>query len=232
MMQVRKSSDRGGADHGWLKAKHSFSFASYYDPNNMGFRDLRVINEDRVAVGGGFPTHGHSDMEIITYVIAGELEHQDSMGTRAKIVPGEMQHMSAGTGVRHSEYNSSKTEELHLLQIWIQPAKRGIAPAYGQKSFTKELATGQLVLTVSQDGRIGSIPINQDASIYAARPKAGTKLQFELLEGRYAWVQVVKGAIEVNGQKLEAGDAVAAAEEDILKISASEDSEFLLFDLN
>jgi redox-sensitive bicupin YhaK (pirin superfamily) len=232
MMQVRKSTDRGGADHGWLKAKHSFSFASYYDPNNMGFRDLRVINEDRVAIGGGFPTHGHSDMEIITYVIAGELEHQDSMGTKAKIVPGEMQHMSAGTGVRHSEYNSSKTEDLHLLQIWIQPAKRGIAPAYGQKSFAKELSSGQLVLTASQDGRDGSIPINQDVSLYAAKPKAGANLQFELREGRCAWVQVVKGKIEVNGLTLGAGDAVAAAEEKLIKISASEDSEFLLFDLN
>lgn len=232
MMQVRKSNERGGADHGWLKAKHTFSFANYYDPANMGFRDLRVINEDRVAEGGGFPTHGHADMEIITYIIAGELEHQDSMGTKAKIVPGEMQHMSAGTGVRHSEYNSSKTDPVHLLQIWIQPAKRGVKPAYGQKSFNEALDSGKLTLTVSQDGRDGSIPINQDADLYAARPKKGATLEFNLREGRYAWVQIVKGSVTVNGQELGQGDAVAMTDEALVKIVAKEDAEFLLFDLN
>jgi len=232
MMQVRKSNERGGADHGWLKAKHSFSFADYYDPQNMGFRDLRVINEDQVAAGAGFPTHGHADMEIITYVVKGKLEHKDSMGNTAAVLPGEVQHMSAGTGVRHSEYNPSATEELKLLQIWIMPAKRGLKPSYGQKSFTKELDSGKLILTVSQDGRDGSIPINQDADLYAARPKKGNDLQFELRDGRYAWIQVVKGSLIVNGQSLSQGDAVAMTEEPLLKISPQEDAEFLLFDLN
>jgi redox-sensitive bicupin YhaK (pirin superfamily) len=232
MMQIRKSGERGGADHGWLKTHHSFSFADYYDPNFMGFRDLRVINEDRVAPGKGFPTHGHADMEIITYVTHGELEHQDSMGTKAKVYPGEVQRMSAGTGVRHSEYNSSSSEELKLLQIWIQPAKRGVQPGYGQKSFTKELDGGKLVLVVSQDGRDGSISINQDADLYAARPRAGAQLQFELRQGRYAWIQAVKGTLEVNGQTLEQGDAVAVGDEKLLKIAAKTDAELLLFDLN
>lgn len=160
------------------------------------------------------------------------MEHQDSMGTKAKIVPGEMQHMSAGTGVRHSEYNASKSEPVHLLQIWIQPAKRGVKPAYGQKSFTEQLDSGKLTLTVSQDGRDGSIPINQDADLYAARPKNGTRTEFKLRDGRYAWVQIVKGSVTVNGQELGQGDAVAMTDEALIEIVAKEDAEFLLFDLN
>ena len=172
MFTIRKSEERGGADHGWLKAKHSFSFAGYYDQRFMGFRDLRVINEDQVAAGGGFPTHGHSDMEIITYVTQGKLEHKDSMGTVASIMPGEVQRMSAGTGVRHSEYNAHPTEDLKLFQIWIMPSRRGLEPGYEQKSFDRELANGDLVLVVSPDGKNGSMRMNQDANLYIARPKS------------------------------------------------------------
>ncbi len=198
----------------------------------MGFRDLRVINEDEVAAGAGFPMHGHRDMEIITYVVRGKLEHKDSMGNKAQVLPGEVQHMSAGTGVQHSEYNPQPDQDLKLFQIWIQPAKRGLKPSYGQKSFAKELDEGKLVLTASADGREGSIRINQDADLWIARPKKDDQLEFKLREQRYAWIQVLKGSIQVNQQNLNEGDAVAVGDESILQIRANEASEFMLFDLN
>ncbi|MBX3021978.1 MAG: pirin family protein [Bdellovibrionales bacterium] len=232
MMKIRRSHERGHADHGWLKSYHSFSFADYYDPDNMGFRDLRVINEDIIAGGGGFPTHGHRDMEIVSYVLEGALEHQDSMGNKAQILPGEVQYMSAGTGVQHSEYNPRPTEATHLLQIWILPEQRGLKPRYGQKSFARELEGGELTLVVSRDGRQGSIAISQDADLHIARPRAGTETAFNLREGRYVYLQVLRGELNVNGEKLNPGDAVAVAKEQELKIRANVDSEYLLFDLN
>jgi redox-sensitive bicupin YhaK (pirin superfamily) len=231
MITVRKSHDRGRANHGWLKSQFSFSFADYYDPEHMGFRALRVINEDHIQGGTGFPTHPHRDMEIISYVASGALEHKDSHGNVAVIRPGEVQRMSAGTGVAHSEYNHSKTEDAHLFQIWIIPNQTGIPFSYGQKSFEKDLNEKKLVLTVSNSGRDGSISIHQDADLYISRLKKGDGLQFELRTGRHAWLQMVKGAIALNGQDLETGDGAAVSEESLLKIEAKEGSEFLLFDL-
>lgn len=231
MLTIRKSKDRGQADHGWLKSQHSFSFASYYDPENMGFRSLRVINEDFIAGGTGFGTHPHRDMEIITYVVKGALEHKDSMGTTAVIVPGEVQRMSAGTGVAHSEYNKLKDQETHLFQIWIMPKKLGNKPGYGQKSFEEQLNSKDMVLVVSQDGRDGSIEINQDADLYISRLKAGKTLEFKLRPKRGVYLQMVKGQLKINNALLAVGDAAAVSEEDLLKIQAQEDSEFLLFDL-
>ena len=231
MLQIRKSQERGAADHGWLKSHHSFSFADYYDPNMMGFRDLRVINEDEIAPGAGFPMHGHRDMEIITYVVRGKLEHKDSMGNTAQVLPGEVQHMSAGTGVMHSEYNPQMDHDLKLFQIWIQPDRRGLKPGYGQKSFASELASGQLVLTASQSGRDGSLKINQDADLWIARAKAGSENNFVLREGRYLWLQLLSGKIELKGKVLSAGDALAATAETQFSIKTLENSEFLIFDL-
>lgn len=232
MLAIRKSEARGHADHGWLKSHHSFSFADYYDPRNMGFRSLRVINEDFIAAGMGFPTHPHRDMEIITYVIAGQLQHRDSMGTSSVILPGEVQHMSAGTGVRHSEYNPDGATPTHLLQIWIMPDTRDAEPRYGQRSFTDELAKGAPVLVVSKDGRDGSLPIHQDANLFVARPTAGRVDEFGVAAGRGAYVQVVKGALLVNGAAVVAGDAVAVERESTVRVEATEDSEYLFFDLN
>jgi redox-sensitive bicupin YhaK (pirin superfamily) len=232
MLVVRKSLDRGFADHGWLKSRHTFSFADYHDRQFMGFRSLRVINEDHIAGGTGFGTHPHRDMEIISYVVSGALTHKDSMGNTAVIRPGEVQRMSAGTGVTHSEYNYEKDRETHLLQIWILPNKTGKAPGYGQKSFEKEMNSQKLVLTVSGDARDGSIGIDQDADLYVSRLKKADSLSFGLRPGRHAWVQVVKGKLSVNGVELDAGDAVAASEEPKLDFLASEDSELLLFDLS
>ncbi len=229
-MQLKRSVDRGAADHGWLKSHHSFSFADYYDPSSMGFRSLRVINEDHVATGKGFGMHPHRDMEIITYVVKGSLEHQDSMGNKAAILPGEVQYMSAGTGVMHSEY-SKEGGDTHLLQIWIQPNARGGTPRYGQKSFEADLNSKKLVLVVSSDAREGSIGIKQDADIYASRPKAGDSIEFDVRKGRGVWIQVVKGQLSVNGKQLAAGDAIAFELEPKLKIEAKQASEFLLFDL-
>lgn len=232
MLTIRRSNERGHADHGWLKSMHTFSFANYYDPAHMGFRDLRVINEDRIEGGTGFGTHGHADMEIISYVLDGALEHQDSMGNKTTIRPGEVQRMSAGTGVRHSEYNAIKDRVSHFFQIWILPNRRGLNPGYGQKSFESELQSGRLVLVVSQDGRDGSIPIAQDADLYIARPKKGASLDFKLRGDRYVWIQVVKGDLKVNEAELSTGDAVAISQEKALEILAKTDAEFLLFDLN
>ena len=231
MLKVKKSNSRGQGDHGWLKSSHSFSFANYYDPKNMGFRDLRVINEDYIAGGMGFGAHPHKDMEIITYVVKGALEHQDSMGNKSVIRPGEVQHMSAASGVVHSEYNKTPDEEVHLLQIWIMPNQNGGKPQYGQKSFDDMLTSGKLVLVASPDGREGSIPIRQDANLFVARPKTGATLEWQVPTGRALWLQVVKGELAVNGQLLAAGDALSTEQAETVTLQAKADSEFILFDL-
>lgn len=232
MIKIRKSGDRGHINHGWLEAKHSFSFGDYYDPENMGFRVLRVINEDRVKGGEGFDTHPHRDMEIVTYLIEGSLEHKDSMGTGSVIRPGEIQYMSAGSGVYHSEFNHSKTETAHLLQIWILPNEKGAQPRYDQKTFPSIENSGKLVLIASPNAREGSVLIRQDASIYASRLKKGQRVTIEIGRGRYAWIQMVKGALEVNGTSLTVGDGAAISEELHLELKAVDsESEFLVFDL-
>lgn len=231
MQVLRKSNERGGADHGWLKAKHSFSFAGYYDPAHMGFRSLRVINEDRIAGGRGFGAHPHSDMEIITFIVKGELEHRDSMGNRATIRPGEVQHMSAGTGVVHSEYNPNPDVETHLLQIWIETNKEGAEPLYGQRSFDAQLTNEKLVLVVSPDGRDGSIPIRQDVDIRLGRFKTGDSVDLPVRAGRGVWVQLVKGDLTVNGQTLKAGDGLALEQVPGVSLKADSEAEFLFFDL-
>jgi redox-sensitive bicupin YhaK (pirin superfamily) len=231
MFTVKKSHERGRGNHGWLKSNFSFSFADYYDPEAMGFRALRVINEDDIAPNAGFPMHPHRDMEIITYVVAGELQHKDSHGYTEVIRPGEVQRMSAGSGVLHSEFNPSRETPIHLLQIWILPNKAGGQYSYDQKSFAKALEEKKLVLAVSNTGRDGSISIQQDADLYVSRPKKGDKIGFELRPERHAWLQVVKGNLTVNGHDLEPGDALYGSQEKLLEIQAKEDGEFLLFDL-
>jgi redox-sensitive bicupin YhaK (pirin superfamily) len=231
MIAVRKSNDRGLAEHGWLKSRHTFSFAEYYDPEFMGFGSLRVINEDRIQGGTGFGTHPHKDMEIISYVVSGALQHKDSMGNVAVIKPGEIQRMSAGTGVAHSEYNDEKTKETHFFQIWITPDHRGGKPGYGQKSFEKELAEQKIVHVISKDGRDGSISINQDANMYISRLKKSEALDYKLNEGRKLWIQLVKGSAKVNDKEIETGDAIAAIDIGTAKIEAKEDSEMIIFDL-
>jgi redox-sensitive bicupin YhaK (pirin superfamily) len=231
MIQVRKAEERGHFDFGWLNTYHTFSFGDYYDPRYMGFRSLRVINEDRVYPGRGFPTHGHRDMEIITYVLEGALEHKDSMGTGEVIRPGEVQKMSAGTGVRHSEYNHSESEPVHLLQIWIVPDETGIKPAYEQKRFEDEEKKNRLLLVGAPGGGNDLISIHQDARLYAALIDPSQQIVHEMDENRHAWVQVARGAVEVNGELLNQGDGAAISEEKLLSITASESSEILLFDL-
>jgi len=231
MIQVRKSEERGHANHGWLDSFHTFSFANYYDSRFMGFRDLRVINEDRIAGGGGFGTHPHKDMEIITYVIEGALAHKDSMGHSTAINAGEVQRMSAGTGVEHSEFNHSHNQKCHLLQIWILPDKRGVTPGYGQKSFAEQLAEGHLTLVISRDGRQESVPINQDVDLFAANWTTAKSVDFDLSPGRYAWVQVIAGELRLNHQILEGGDGAAIGDEAVLNLSSSGPVHFLLFDL-
>lgn len=231
MQTLRRSEQRGGADHGWLKAKHSFSFADYYDPAHMGFRSLRVINQDRIAGGRGFGSHPHSDMEIITYVLEGALEHRDSMGNSAVIRPGEVQYMSAGTGVVHSEHNPNAATETHLLQIWIGPAMDGGAPRYDQRSFAEAMARDKLVLVVSPDGKDGSIAIRQDARISAGRFPAGDTRTVTLVAGRGAWIQLVSGTLRVNGETLTAGDALALEDQTSIELTATTDAHFLVFDL-
>ena len=231
MLQLRKSDERGLGYHGWLKSRHSFSFANYYDPKHMGFRSLRVIIEDRIDGGTGFGSHPHSDMEIISYVVKGALEHKDSMGTKAIIRPGEVQRMSAGNGVVHSEYNQLPNEETHFFQIWILPKENGGQPGYGQKSFDADLNEKKLVLVVSQDGREGSIGIKQDADMYISRLKSEDELEFKVRPGRGAWLQVVAGQLDVNGKTLSAGDGLSADDEQALKIRARDKAELILFDL-
>ncbi len=231
MIKIRPANERGGGNHGWLNTRHTFSFSDYYDPRHMGFRDLRVINEDRVAPGQGFGPHGHRDMEILSYVVSGGLKHQDSMGHGEVIRPHEWQRMSAGTGVHHSEANASRTEPVHFYQIWILPEVEGIAPGYEQKLFAPEEKTGKLKLIASRDGREGSLKIHQDVSVYNAVLRNGDEVEHQLGPGRHAWLQVIKGTVEMNGNKLGAGDGAAVSEESALAIRASADSELILFDL-
>jgi len=232
MIAMRPARERGNVDLGWLDSRHTFSFGDYYDPNHMGFGPLRVINEDRVRPGAGFDTHGHRDMEIISYVLDGALEHKDSIGTGSVIRPGDVQIMSAGTGIRHSEFNHSKTEPVHFLQIWVLPDRPGLPPRYDQKSFPAPDKRGRLRLVGSRDGRQGSIVIHQDVTIFDALLGSGEAVTHDLKTGRKGWVQVVRGAVEVNGKSAQAGDGVAAADEAKLTITArADDSEILLFDL-
>ena len=231
MMQLRKANDRGHADHGWLDSHHTFSFADYYDPAHMGFRALRVINEDRVLGGQGFGKHSHRDMEIVSYVLEGGLEHKDSMGTGAVIRPGDVQRMSAGTGVMHSEYNASKRDPVHFLQIWLMPDQRGIQPSYEQKTFTAEDKAGRLRLVASPDGRDGSVTIHTDATLYAGVFEAGQAAEHTLAPGRHAWIHVVRGKAKVNGTEVAAGDAVGLSDERTVKIEGADGAELLVFDL-
>ncbi|HEY4178215.1 MAG TPA: pirin family protein [Kofleriaceae bacterium] len=229
--QVLRANERGHAKHGWLESYHTFSFADYHNPDAMGFRALRVINEDRVDAGKGFPPHSHRDMEIISYVLEGELGHKDSMGTGSTIKPGDVQRMSAGTGVSHSEMNASKKDGVHFLQIWIIPDKAGHAPGYAQTHFPREDRQGKLRLVVSPDGRDGSISIHQDATLSAGLFAKGESATHTVAKDRYAWIQVAKGAIEVGGEKLSAGDALAAVGPGELAITGTDDAEVLVFDL-
>jgi redox-sensitive bicupin YhaK (pirin superfamily) len=231
MITIRKAEERGHFDFGWLNTYHTFSFGDYYDPRNMGFRALRVINEDYVHAGRGFPTHGHRDMEIITYVLEGGLAHKDSMGNGSIIRPGDVQRMSAGTGVRHSEANPSRDESVHLLQIWITPDELNVEPSYAEKRFDDEEKRGRLRLVASRDGSDGSVSMNQDARLYAALLDTQQEVTYELEPDRHAWVQVARGAIEINGQPLKQGDGAAISEERELKIVGTEPAEILLFDL-
>ena len=230
-MELRKANDRGHANHGWLDSYYSFSFADYHDPQHMGFGPLRVINEDRVAAGRGFDTHGHHDMEIISYVLEGELAHKDSMGNSSVIRPGDVQRMSAGTGVRHSEYNYSKDSITHLLQIWIIPDHANAEPGYQEAHFSTADKNGKLRLVASKDGRDGSVSMNQDAQLYAGLFDDGQSASYMLLENRLGYVHVVRGKVMVNGQSLEAGDAVKLTAIDKVEISAGDNAEVLLFDL-
>jgi redox-sensitive bicupin YhaK (pirin superfamily) len=231
MITIRPANERGGGNHGWLNTKHTFSFADFWDPKWMGFRSLRVINEDRVAPNTGFPTHPHRDMEIITYVLAGKLEHKDSLGTGSVILPGDGQRMSAGSGIRHSEFNPSPNESVHFLQIWIHPEKAAIPPSYEQKSFPEAEKRGKLRTIASQDGKDGSVKINQDASLYVSLLKPAEEVNHEFAAGRFGWLQVARGAVELNGKKLIQGDGAAISDEKTLTIKGAEDSEVLLFDL-
>jgi len=230
-LTIRRSEERGRANFGWLDSKHSFSFGHYYDPEHMGFGPLRVINDDRVAPGGGFPTHPHSDMEIISYVLEGALEHKDSLGTGSVIRPGDVQRMSAGTGVRHSEFNASKTEPVHFLQIWIIPERKGLAPSYEQKAFPASDKTGRFKLIGSRDGREGSVTIHQDVDLYATLLGKGDAVEHIIKAGRGGWLQVARGSVSLNGVILDEGDGVALRTSGPLRIAGLENAEALLFDM-
>ncbi|MBS2022353.1 MAG: pirin family protein [Deltaproteobacteria bacterium] len=231
MIALRRANERGHANHGWLDSFHTFSFADYYDPRFEGFRALRVINEDRVAPGQGFGTHAHRDMEIVTYVLEGALAHKDSMGNGSVLQPGDVQRMTAGTGVRHSEFNGSEKEEVHFLQIWIIPGKQGLAPGYEEKRFAPEDKLGKLRLVASPDGRDGSVTVHQDATISVALLEPGQKVEHGLAKGRHAWVHVASGAVKLEGETLRAGDAAAVTQETLLRIEGVERGEVLVFDL-
>jgi quercetin 2,3-dioxygenase len=228
---IRRSDERGRADFGWLDSRHSFSFGGYHDPAHMGFGPLRVINEDRVAPGGGFPTHPHRDMEIISYVVEGGLAHRDSTGAASVIRPGDVQRMSAGTGVRHSEYNASETEPVHFLQIWIIPEGQGLKPGYEEKTFSVEDKRGRMRLVGSRDGRDGSVVIHQDVDLYATLLEPGETLSHSLRAGRGVWVQVVDGTLELNGETLQAGDGAAVSGAGELRLEAERSAHALLFDM-
>ena len=231
MITIRKSEDRGHFNHGWLDTYHTFSFDQYFDAAHMHFRSLRVINEDRVAAAHGFPTHSHRDMEIITYILAGELQHRDSMGNGSVIRPGDVQRMTAGSGVSHSEFNPSPAEACHLLQIWIMPNARNLAPSYEQKFFSEAERENKLCLMVSNVADDGAVTINQDARVYGSLLTAGQGVAHQLSPGRSAWIQLARGSLTVKGEALKAGDGAAVSEESLLAITAAHDSEFLLFDL-
>jgi len=231
MITTRRSAERGGGNHGWLDTKHTFSFSDYWDPKWMGFRSLRVINEDHVAPNTGFPTHPHRDMEIITYVLAGKLEHKDSLGTGSVILPGDGQRMTAGSGIRHSEFNPSTSEPVHLLQIWILPEKVALPPSYEQKSFAEAEKRGKLRLIASRDAQDGSVKIHQDAKLYVSLLKSGEEVTHVLSPGRFAWLQMARGAVELNGKTLNQGDGAGISNETKLTIKGKEDAEVLLFDL-
>jgi len=231
MITVRPSEARGHAEHGWLDSRHTFSFGDYHDPAHMGFRSLRVINEDRVQPGRGFPPHSHGDMEIITYVLSGDLEHKDSLGNGSVIRHGEVQRMTAGTGVTHSEYNPSPKEPVHFLQIWILPNRRGLAPGYEQKAIPPQEERATLRLIASRDGRDGGVTIHQDVDLYVSRLEPGERVKHALAAGRHAWLQMVTGRVEMNGTALGAGDGAAVSREQALEIVALEPAHFLLFDL-
>jgi len=231
MINIRKSGERGHANHGWLDTRFTFSFADYYDPDNVQFRTLRVMNDDRVAGGGGFPTHPHRDMEIVTYVLEGALAHRDSMGNGSTIRPGDVQYMSAGTGVAHSEFNASETEPVHLYQIWMFPDKTGYQPAYGQKNFSEDEKRGKLRLVVSPDGRGGSVKIRQDNELYATLLGPGESVKHQLKPERHAYVQVARGSVTLNGRPLEVGDGAAVSGEKALELIGVKDAEVLVFDL-
>ena len=231
MIAIRKSNDRGHADHGWLNTHFTFSFADYYDPEHIHFRTLRVMNDDRIAGGGGFPTHPHRDMEIVTYVLEGALAHKDSMGNGSVIRPGDVQYMSAGTGVTHSEFNASDTEPTHMYQIWMFPDKKNYTPTYDQKHFSKADKRGKLRLVVSPDGRGGSVKIRQDNELYATVLARGERVRHVLKPERHAYVQVARGSITLNGQTLETGDGAAISAEKSLELTGVKDAEVLLFDL-
>jgi len=231
MLQIRPARERGGADHGWLDTRHTFSFADYFDPAHMGFRSLRVINEDRIQPGQGFGTHGHRDMEIVTLVLAGALEHRDSLGHGEVLRPGEFQHMSAGTGIRHSEFNPSAQEPVHLYQIWLLPREKGLPPSYEQKAFADADKHNRLRLVASPDGRDGSLTIHQDADIYLTALTEGARVTHPLGAGRGAWLQVLRGTVAVDGQPVQAGDGVAVSDVAGLTIAAQTAADVLLFDL-
>jgi redox-sensitive bicupin YhaK (pirin superfamily) len=231
MIRVRKSSERGHFNHGWLDTYHTFSFARYYDPRQMGFRALRVINEDRVAPGRGFGAHPHEDMEIVTYVLDGALEHSDSLGTGSTIRPGELQRMTAGTGIVHSEYNPSETEAVHLYQIWILPEREGLQPSYEQKAFLEVARRNRLGLVASPDGHDGSLTIRQDARLYLGSLDGGRDVVHNMTANRHAWLQVLRGSVVANGFPMSAGDGAAVSKEAVLTVRAEGPSEVLLFDL-
>jgi redox-sensitive bicupin YhaK (pirin superfamily) len=233
MIKIRRADERGHANHGWLDTYHTFSFGNYYDPRFMGFRSLRVINEDKVLAGQGFGTHGHRDMEIISYVVSGALAHKDSTGGEEILRPHEVQRMTAGTGIRHSEFNPLKDEDVHFLQIWILPEEENLTPGYEQTLFSPESKKGKLKLVASRAGTDGSVKINQDVALYASILDKTEEVSHELAENRHGWIQVIKGSLEINGEFLNASDGAAISDESLLKIKALEDeTEFLLFDLN
>jgi len=231
MITIRHRDERGVADMGWLNSNHSFSFGHYHDPRQMGFRALRVINEDRVIPGAGFPTHGHANMEIVSYVLDGALEHKDSIGTGSIIRPGEVQRMSAGRGIRHSEYNASQSDRVHFLQIWILPEAGGIAPSYEQKAYSDAEKRGKLRLVGSRDGRDGSVTIHQDVDLYATLLDGAESASLSLRPGRHAWVQVARGQVHVNGTLLKEGDGAAFSDEELVSLDRADLAEVLVFDL-
>ena len=230
-LTLRKAEERGSANFGWLDSKHTFSFGHYHDPEHMGFGPLRVINDDRVAPGGGFPTHPHADMEIISYVLEGALEHQDSLGTGSVIRPGDVQRMSAGSGIRHSEFNASKTEPVHFLQIWVLPEKTGLPASYEQKAFGDAEKRDRLRLVGSRDGRDGSVTIHQDVDFYATVLSAGQSVTHEMAAGRGVWIQIARGSATLNGEALQEGDGVAVSSPGPLRLEGVADAEVLLFDM-